>query len=119
MRMRTARRRLSEVFNDPKGNFTRDGRYIFAYDYDGRTLALPYQPELIGTSRIDAQDPNGVDFIQQAIDTARMGNGFIYYIYPDPSRNMTPALKLSYVADVDDTWFLGSGIYADGDEETD
>jgi hypothetical protein len=35
-----------EAFNDPKGNFTRDGRYIFAYDYDGRTLALPYQPEL-------------------------------------------------------------------------
>ena len=32
------------VFNDPKGNFTKDGRYIFAYDYDGRTLALPTSP---------------------------------------------------------------------------
>ncbi|HUS74914.1 MAG TPA: cache domain-containing protein [Methanothrix sp.] len=100
-----------EVFNDPKGNFTRDGRYIFAYDYDGRTLALPYQPELIGTNRIDAKDPNGVDFISQAIDAARMGNGFFYYIYPDASKNMTPALKLSYVVDVDDAWYLGSGIY--------
>jgi signal transduction histidine kinase len=100
-----------EAFNDPKGNFSRDGRYIFAYDYDGRTLALPYQPELIGTSRIDAKDPNGVDFISQAIDAARMGNGFLYYIYPDASRNMTPTLKLSYVANVNDTWFLGSGIY--------
>ena len=65
-----------EVFNDPKGNFTRDGRYIFAYDYEGQNLALPYQPELIGTNRIDAQDPNGVYFIQQVIDVARMGNGF-------------------------------------------
>ena len=46
-----------EVFNDPEGNFTRDGRYIFAYDYEGQNLALPYQPELIGTNRIDAQDP--------------------------------------------------------------
>ena len=100
-----------EAFNDPKGNFTRDGRYIFAYDYDGRTLALPYQPELIGTNRIDVKDPNGVDFISQAIDAARMGNGFLYYIYPDASRNMTPTLKLSYVANVNDTWFLGSGIY--------
>ena len=100
-----------EAFNDPKGNFTRDGRYIFAYDYDGRTLALPYQPELIGTSRIDVKDPNGVDFISQAIDAARMGNGFLYYIYPDASRNMTPTLKLSYVANVNDAWFLGSGIY--------
>ena len=100
-----------EVFNDLKGNFTRDGRYIFAYDYDGRTLALPYQPELIGTNRIDAKDPNGVDFVSQAIDAARMGNGFIYYTYPDASRNMTTALKLSYVVNVNDTWFLGSGIY--------
>ena len=103
-----------EVFNDPTGNFTRDGRYIFAYDYEGRTLALPYQPGLIGTNRLYAHDPNGVYFLQQAIDMARLGNGFHYYIYPDPSRNMTPALKLSYVANVDGTWFLGSGIYAKG-----
>jgi polar amino acid transport system substrate-binding protein len=104
-----------EVFNDPEGNFTRDGRYIFAYDYDGQNLALPYQTELVGTNRIDAQDPNGVYFIQQIIDVAKMGNGFLYYIYPDPSRNMTDTLKLSYAVDVDGTWLLGSGIYADSE----
>jgi polar amino acid transport system substrate-binding protein len=108
-----------EVFNDPEGNFTKGGRYIFAYDYEGNTLALPYQPELIGTSRIDALDPNGVDFISQIIDLARIGNGFSYYIYPDPSMNMTARLKLSYVTNVDDTWFLGSGIYAKNEEQSD
>jgi ABC-type amino acid transport substrate-binding protein len=110
--LKRGKQKSLQVFNDPKGNFTRDGRYIFAYDYEGKTLALPYQPELIGTNRIDALDSNGVDFVRQAIDMARMGNGFNYYIYPDPSRNMTQALKLSYVANIDDTWFLGSGIYA-------
>jgi signal transduction histidine kinase len=45
-----------------------------------------------------------------------MVDGFLYYIYADPSRNMTPALKLSYVANVDNTWLLGSGIYAKGEE---
>ena len=104
------------VFNDLNGNFTREGRYIFAYDYEGQTLALPYQPELIAIGRFDAQDPNGIYFVQQAINTARVGNGFFYYIYPDPSRNMIEALKLSYVANVDDAWFLGSGIYAKGEE---
>ncbi len=113
-----------EAFNDPSGNFTRDGRYIFAYDYEGRPLAYPYHPELIGTSQIDARDPNGVDLVRQAIDVARMGNGFLYYIYSDSSGNITQALKLSYVVNVDDTWFLGSGIYAegqnaDGREQTD
>jgi signal transduction histidine kinase len=101
-----------EAFNDPEGNFTRDGRYIFAYDYEGQNLALPFQPELVGINRIDAQDPNGVYFIQQIIDVARAGDGFTYYLYPDPSKNMTEALKLSYAANVDDTWFLGSGIYS-------
>ena len=104
-----------EVYNDPEGNFTRDERYIFAYDYDGKNLALPHQPELIGTNRIDAQDPNGVFFIQQVIDVAKMGKGSLYYIYPDPSRNMADRLKLSYVVDVDGTWLLGSGIYADNE----
>ena len=104
-----------EVFNDAEGNFTSDGRYIFAYDYDGQNLALPYQPELVGTNRIDAQDPNGVYFIQQVIDVAKMGNGSLYYIYPDPSRNMTDTLKLSYVVDVDGSWLLGSGMYTDNE----
>ncbi|MDD3973587.1 MAG: cache domain-containing protein [Methanothrix soehngenii] len=101
-----------QAFNDPEGNFNRDGLYIFAYDYGGRNLALSHQPELVGTNRIDAQDPNGVYFIQQIIDMAKNGDGFTYYVYPDPSNNMTPELKLSYVMDVDGTWFLGSGIYS-------
>ncbi len=111
--LKSGNQRALEVFNDPKGNFTRNGRYIFAYDYEGKTLALPYQPELIGKSRIDTLDPNGVAFVSQIIDIAKMGNGFTYYIYPDPSGNMTQRLKLSYVIKVDGTWFLGSGIYAE------
>jgi ABC-type amino acid transport substrate-binding protein len=105
-----------EVFNDINGSFTRDGRYIFARDYNGQSLALPYQPEIIGTNGIDDQDPNGVYLIRQLIDVAKRGNGFTYYIYPDPTRNMTETLKLSYVVDVEGTWFLGSGIYAKGEE---
>ena len=101
------------VYNDPSGSFTRDGRYIFAYDYDGVTLALPHQPELLGSSRIEASDPIGVRFIREAIETASLGPGYLYYIYPDSSRGMRPALKLSYVSDVDGSWFLGSGIYAE------
>ncbi|MGB7545538.1 MAG: cache domain-containing protein [Methanothrix sp.] len=107
-----------EVFNDQKGKFTRDGSYIFAYDYEGRTLALPYQPELAGTIRIDAQDPNGVDYVRQIMNEAKDGSGFAYYIYPDPSQNMIPRLKLSYAVEVDDTWLLGSGIYSQDEEKT-
>ena len=113
------KQKVLEIFNDPKGNFTRNGRYIFATEYGGRNLALPFQRELRGKNRLDERDPNGVRFHRQAADVARRGNGFYYVIYPDPSRNMTPTLKLSYVTDVDGTWFLGSGIYAKVNDQAD
>lgn len=114
----SGRQKSLEVFNDPAGKFSRDGSYIFAYDYEGRTLALPYQPELLDTIRIDAEDPNGVDYIRQIMDAAQDGGGFTYYIYPDPSQNMLPELKLSYAVNVDGNWLLGSGIYSRSEEKT-
>jgi signal transduction histidine kinase len=109
------RQKVLEIFNDPKGNFTRNGRYIFATEYGGRILALPVLHELIGKNRLDEQDPNGIKSDREASDVARRGNGFHYVLYPDPSNNTMQRLRLEYVTDVDGTWFLGSGIYAKGE----
>ena len=114
----SGRQKSLEVFNDPAGKFSRDGSYIFAYDYEGRTLALPYQPELLDTIRIDAEDPNGVDYIRQIMDAAQDGTGNTADIYPDPSHNMLPELKISYAVNVDGNWLLGSGIYSRSEEKT-
>ena len=108
-----------QEFNDQEGDFVDGDRYIFAYDFEGSTLALPYQPDQIGVNRIDSQDANGVTFIQDLIDQAKRGGGFTYYLYPNPEKNMTEELKLSYVMKVDDTWWLGSGIYGAELDETD
>lgn len=104
--------RALKEFNDRNGTFFKDGLYIFAYDFNGSTLALPTQPDLIGANRIDVMDPNGVKFVRDLRDLAKEGRGFAYYIYPGPAKNMTPRLKLSYVEKVDDGWWLGSGLYA-------
>jgi len=101
-----------EEFNNRSGRFVKGSSYIFAYDFDGNTLALPFQPDLIGTNRLDAKDANGVSFCQDLTALARNGSGLYYLLYPDPTENMTVKLKLDYVMKVDDTWFLGSGIYA-------
>ena len=100
-----------KAFNDKNGEFVRGNRYIYAYDFKGNTLALPFEPEQVGTNRIDLQDPNGVYLIQEISDVAKRGNGFAYVIYKNPGENMTYRLKLDYVMKVDDEWFLGSGIY--------
>ena len=100
------------VFNDRNGKFVKGDRYIFAYDFKGNTLALPFEPEAIGTNRIDLKDPNDVYALLEPIDVAKRGSGFTYVIYKDPAENMTNRLKLRYVKKVNDEWFLGSGIYA-------
>ncbi len=100
-----------EVFNDPAGEFVRGDLYIFAYDFNGTTLALPFQPELVGQNRIEVEDANGVAFVKDFVSIARSGGGESYYIYPNPADNMTEELKLSRVTKVDETWWLGAGIY--------
>ena len=103
--------RALKEFNDQNGTFFNGGLYVFAYDFNCSTLAAPTQPHLIGTNRFDFADPNGVRLIRDMSDLAKGGRGFTYYVYPDPTRNMTERLKLSFVEKVDDTWWLGAGIY--------
>lgn len=102
---------IKEFNNNKSVEFIKDDLYVFAYDFDGNALAMPFQPELVGKNRIDVQDPNGVKYKRGMVNLAKRKGGFLYYIYPDPARNMTQRLKLSYISKVDDTWWLGAGIY--------
>ena len=97
-------------FNNPNGSFARGDLYIFAYDYNGTTLAWPYRPDQIGVNRLDATDLTGTRHIRAMISTARNGSGMVEYYSVNPSTNTTQ-LKISYVTDVDGTWLLGSGRY--------
>lgn len=97
-------------FNDRNGTFADGSRYIFAYDYNGTTLALPFQPELIGSNRLNFSDTYGVKIIPWEIAAAQRGGGFVYADYLNPDTGVT-GLKLCYVAPVDDAWYVGSGIY--------
>lgn len=98
-------------FNNPSGQFVEGELYIFAYDLEGTTLALPFQPDLIGTSRWNTTDADGTVFIRKMIEMAQSGGGFVRYQYLDPSDNNTIKPKLSYAMEVDQSWIIGSGIY--------
>jgi len=100
-------------FNDLSGEYADGSKYIFAYDYNGTTLALPFQPEYIGTNRLDFADTYGVEILKWEIATAKRGGGFVYVQYFNPDTG-EPGLKLCYVAPVDGEWFVGSGIYTEG-----
>ncbi|NLV26617.1 MAG: sodium:calcium antiporter [Methanomicrobiales archaeon] len=97
-------------FNDLNQTFANGGEYIFAYDYNGTTLALPFQPVLIGTNRMEYTDLYGAHIIHQEIDAAKQGGGFVYVVYYNPDTGDNE-LKLCYVLPAGDDWLIGSGIY--------
>jgi polar amino acid transport system substrate-binding protein len=100
-----------KAFNDQAGEFVKGDRYVFADDFEGVRLAMPFYPDQVGTNINQYQDPNGVYIIQEFSDIAKRGDGFVYGIVPDPAENETPELKLVYVTRVNDEWLLGSGLY--------
>jgi signal transduction histidine kinase len=99
------------AFSNKTGPFVTGNVYIYALDYSGRALALPYQPQLVGTSFYDLQDNAGRYYTRNEIALAKDGGGYLVYQYPDPSDNFTVKYKVSYVRPVDDTYWIGAGVY--------
>ena len=103
-------RALAE-FDKRNGSFFRGDLYIYAYDYNGTTIAHPVNPEKIGVNRLDETDVYGNQFIRNLREAAYNGSGFSEYYYINPLHNNAIEKKLGYVEKVDGTWWLGSGIY--------
>jgi signal transduction histidine kinase len=110
--------KASSVFNDINSTWAKDSSYIFAYDFTGATLAMPYQPEAIGEDRWEYTDRYGSPIARLEIDVAKRGGGFVYVVYynPDTKRD---ELKLCYVLPVDNDWLVGSGLYTGDDLSVD
>ncbi|WOF15667.1 calcium:proton antiporter [Methanoplanus sp. FWC-SCC4] len=108
-----------KAFNDNNGEFIDGNLYIYAYDFNGTLIAHPYQPELVGTDRLNWTTANGLQFVKASSDAARNGEGYVMYMYPSPGKSgeinesasdlYEP--KIGYVKKIDDEWWIGSGIY--------
>ena len=92
--------------------------YFFAYDYSGRCLVLPHQPELVGQNLWDIRDRDGQPVVQALIAKAREGEGYFRYVWNKPSaREVAP--KLGYVVGLQRWgWMVGTGIYLDDVQAT-
>lgn len=100
------------AFNDPNGSFVRNGVYVFSEAYDGTALAEPFEQEQVGTNIRNMTDRYGVFLIRNLEETAGYGIGYVSYDYPNPADNRIIKPKLSVVADVDGTYYVGAGSYA-------
>ncbi|KAF5087198.1 Single Cache domain 2 [anaerobic digester metagenome] len=98
-------------FNDPNGRFVQGELYIYAYDFNGTTLAHPVNPEKVGVNRLNETEGNVGAFLREMNDAVRNGDGFGRIAYINPTRDRTLESKLAYGVQVDEDWWLGSGIY--------
>ncbi len=93
--------------------FKRDGGelYIYAYDFEGNCIAHGSKSALVGKNLIAMKDKSGKDLIRELRDAAKNGEGFVDFHWENPSTKKVES-KLGYVMKVDDSWWLGSGIYS-------
>jgi signal transduction histidine kinase len=107
------------AFNNRSGPFVTGDVYVYALDYDGNALALPFQPDKVGTNFLAIRDAAGKPYTEIEIQLVKSGGGYILYRYPVPADNATSQLKISYVRPVDDTYWIGAGVYTSEDHLVD
>lgn len=66
---------------------------------------------------IETTDPNGVKVVQELIERAKGGGGFVTYVMPK-IEGERPAPKISYAKGVKEwQWYIGTGLYLDDIED--
>jgi len=98
-------------FNDPNGSFIQGELYIYAYDFNGTTLAHPIDPEKVGVNRLNETEGGVGMFLVEMNAAIRDGENFHRIAYINPTHDRRLESKLAYGVQVDDDWWLGSGIY--------
>ncbi len=101
------RERALAEFNNKNGSFIREELYIYAYGFNGTTLAHPVNPESVGKLREGA---NGV-FVKEMSAVIKNGSGYYRFVYINPAHNNTLESKLGYGIPINEDWWLGSGVY--------
>ena len=96
-------------FNNPNGSFIDGELYIYAYTFNGTTLAHPVSPEKVGLYRLDEGDTG--TFLRGYIESVKNGTGFYRLNYVNPIHARPLESKLVSGGRIDDDWWLGSGIY--------
>lgn len=96
--------------NDNRLKFDKsNNNFIFIGDWNGLSLTYPTKNK----NMYHIVDKNGKFIVQELIETARHGGGFVEYVMP-PFKGVRNLTKLSYVVGIPDwQWYVGAGVYLD------
>ena len=100
---------LKEIGN-LKGKFVKGELYVFAYDLEGKMIANPQKPDLVGKNLLNEPDSKGKLFRKEIIEIAKTkGEGWVDYTYANPKTGKEEE-KTTYVLKAGDI-VLCCGIY--------
>ncbi len=89
--------------------------YFFVIDEQGRFVAHPERPDLVGKNQMNLQSPDGKFIIKEMIERSKTENqGFITYQWEKPHKKGELGEKLTYFRKIPKwQWIIGTGIYND------
>ena len=98
--------------NKKDGKFVWKDSYVFLMDFDGKMLAHPMSPALIGTNVLDRRDKADKLFFKEFVEVAKSkGEGWVGYMWANPT-DPAPRKKISYIYRVPGKDLLmGAGIW--------
>ncbi len=111
----TSRAHLSQAFANEALFFDDDSGYFFIETLNDAWVVSHINEDLIGTSRIDAEDALGKKHVVEMVNTVNnIGFGFVEYNFENPADGEIED-KLSFVTGITPPgWFIGAGYYDEG-----
>ena len=68
-----------------KGKFKDGEVYVTIYDQEGKCLAHPVKPALVGSNLMSVKDPDGVPYVKERNDLVKAkGSGWVSYKFANP-----------------------------------
>lgn len=107
---------IAEI-NKKDGKFVWKDSYVFMMDLDGKMLAHPLSPALVGKNLIDMKDKavppeKGKFLFKEFIEVAKgKGSGWVEYMWTNPG-DPAPRKKVTYTYRVPgQNVYVGAGVY--------
>ncbi len=88
--------------------------YLFVYDMKGKCIAHGGNPSYVGQNHFDAKDQDGVYYVREFIDQARVGGGWV-------DSKLKNSFQSAYVEKIDmgvDSYVIGAGMFPVNKPET-
>lgn len=102
--------RAKQILRQLRFDDSGDVGYVFVYDDEGKSVAHGVNQSLEGKNLYNFQDPNGVFLIQELIEAAESGGGFVEYDWENTSGQVNP--KLGYADMLAEWgWVIGTGFW--------